>query len=349
MKGGGYYLMNSTVQIVNNVFTSNYANLGAVIYSQTSTILLTDSVFTANKASSGASIFLESDSNLYATSLLFANNTASGSGGAVYLATGSYFQMSKCTFQMNTANDSSAIYVVKSADDRNITLDRCTFEDNTAYKNTLTFMYAQVLISSCYFQRNMAVRRSKNIFSMFSTIQVTSSLFQSVTYKNPLSVLANELSSGAYFNIGFDVTLVITDCKFYDALAQIGGAIFISGESNIMIRKSIFDNNHAIMRGGAIYANAFSTLIISDNTVFKDNIAHSSSSGDAIYVTNAEGEFHMEQSTVTCAKGSNAIYAENLKISLFKVSISDIYDSQSTYSSNGAALLCTDCSVLNIT
>ena len=84
-------------------------------------------MFTENKALSGGVIFLEPDSQFYGNDLTFQLNVASPSGGVIYLATGSYFWLFKSNFLYNTAKDSSVIYVVKSTDTSNLTIDKCTF------------------------------------------------------------------------------------------------------------------------------------------------------------------------------------------------------------------------------
>lgn len=48
-----------------------------------------------------------------------------------------------------------------------------------------------------------------------------------------------------------------------NGIARIGGAIYISGDSDIKITASQFYNNYAKTYGGAIYAVGFSNMEIS--------------------------------------------------------------------------------------
>ncbi len=58
------------------------------------------------------------------------------------------------------------------------------------------------------------------------------------------------------------VDLIIDNCKFYKGLAQNGGAIFMSGLSDLQIKNSLFKDNCAKTFGGAIYGSGFTSIEI---------------------------------------------------------------------------------------
>lgn len=73
---------------------------------------------------------------------------------------------------------------------------------------------------------------------------------------------------GTYFFIIFDVKIVIYRSSFQNGLASVGGAIYISGDSDIEILDSNFYNNYAKINGGAIYGSGFNRLYIAQGTIF---------------------------------------------------------------------------------
>ena len=48
----------------------------------------------------------------------------------------------------------------------------------------------------------------------------------------------------------------IENCEFHDGVAVFGGAIFILGDADVTISKSVFRGNEA-EKGGAIHATSF--------------------------------------------------------------------------------------------
>ena len=67
-------------------------------------------------------------------------------------------------------------------------------------------------------------------------------------------------------------------------LAKYGGAIYISGESDITIINTVISTNTAAMYGGAIFANGFNSVSILQGSKLTDNIALLS--GDDFYLSN---------------------------------------------------------------
>jgi predicted outer membrane repeat protein len=67
--------------------------------------------------------------------------------------------------------------------------------------------------------------------------------------------------------------------------ASQGGCIYILGDSTLKIHNTSFTDCNAIKQGGAIYASAFTNLLLSYGNTFTDNISQLQQ-GDSIYATN---------------------------------------------------------------
>jgi predicted outer membrane repeat protein len=66
---------------------------------------------------------------------------------------------------------------------------------------------------------------------------------------------------------------------------MLGGALYLLGESSVYITNSRFRENIADKRGGAICAESFQTVSITNGCSFNDNDALAET-GDALYLTN---------------------------------------------------------------
>lgn len=60
--------------------------------------------------------------------------------------------------------------------------------------------------------------------------------------------------------------ITITDSSFENSYSLIGGALYLLGDSSADIKASTFDSNGAKMYGGAIAAESFKDIFISDDT-----------------------------------------------------------------------------------
>lgn len=97
---------------------------------------------------------------------------------------------------------------------------------------------------------------------------------------------------GAFINIILDVTIYIKNSIFTNGLASYGGAIYISGQSKIIIDNCIINNNMANVNGGAIFASGFASISVIGGTTLSNNIANSA--GDDFFLTNTDNIFTLE-------------------------------------------------------
>jgi predicted outer membrane repeat protein len=132
---------------------------------------------------------------------------------------------------------------------------------------------ARAEIKKTTFKDNTSLARSKNLFVAFAEVNVTDCVFSSPTFKDPEVELAEEETMGAFIFIILDVQIIIQGSTFLNGLAKYGGAIYISGQSEITIMNSLLSNNMAKVYGGAIFANGFKSISVLKNSKLTDNIA----------------------------------------------------------------------------
>lgn len=191
---------------------------------------------------------------------------------------------------------SSTIDVLGGSSSETNYIDTCTFENNRAEKNTLALNKAKAVIRKTYFSYNTANERTKNIFLGFAEVNISDCTFKSAISKNPSSEVLFDNTLGAFIFVILDVTLKISNSAFVNGLSRYGGAIYVSGSSDVSIESSLFSTNMAAMQGGAIYANGFTGFKISKNTRFINNLALSQ--GDDFFMTNTEDTFEMDEVSI---------------------------------------------------
>ena len=79
---------------------------------------------------------------------------------------------------------------------------------------------------------------------------------------------------GAFIFIILDVQISIRNTKFTNGLAKYGGAIYVSGQSEIILDSCQLMKNYADLYGGAIFANGFKSIKVINGTRMQDNIAN---------------------------------------------------------------------------
>jgi predicted outer membrane repeat protein len=75
-------------------------------------------------------------------------------------------------------------------------------------------------------------------------------------------MLQSDETMGAFIFIILDVKIIIANSTFLNGLAKYGGAIYSSGQSEIIIQNSLISSNMAKLYGGAIFANGFKSIRI---------------------------------------------------------------------------------------
>ena len=157
--GGGVYLSDSNMTVLNLVFTNNSASDGGggISFYSSSSVTLTNCVFTNNTARFGGGIysFTSFSSSLTLTNCVFTNNSAGEDGGGIYSSSPSSLTLTNCVF-----TNSSAGYIgggIYSSYSSSVTLTNCVFTNNTTrFGGGIYSSYSSVTLTNCVFTNNTA-------------------------------------------------------------------------------------------------------------------------------------------------------------------------------------------------
>ena len=275
----------------------------------------------------GGALYI-SNSNIKVQQSLFKENTVTYMGGAIYMqkTRGSFIN---CTFERNSAKSlphkKTAGGAISSLDWSNITVQQSLFKDNKAtYSGGAIYMQkTQGSFVNCTFERNSAKslphkKPAGGAISSddWSNITVQQSLFKENTATYSGGAILMQKTRGSFVSCTFERN----SAKSLPHKKTAGGAIFSLDWSNITVQQSLFKDNKATYKGGAIvmqktqgsfvnctfernsakslpqkmvFGGAISSLNWSNITVqqslFKENTA--TSSGGAIYMQKTRGSF----------------------------------------------------------
>ncbi|CDW87730.1 UNKNOWN [Stylonychia lemnae] len=154
----------------------------------------------------------------------------------------------------------------------------------------------------------------------------------------------NDETIGSFIFLIFDVTMDIDNCQFRNGVSNLGGSIYISGDSVIRITNSMFINNQANSKGGAIYSSGFKSIFIGQGTQFINNSALDN--GEDIYITNSFNILTLDNVVLSNLNSKNSIYIEQAILYAENMIIKDI--NQNKQSKRGAGLFCNYCKGLQI-
>jgi len=282
---------------------------------------------------------LSQDSNMDVTGVEFIQNTATYAGGVVFVNTGSYFDIDSSSFLSNYANSSSVIEVLGSSQTEELTINKCRFERNEAIESSISFMYARSNITRSYFTRNKAEERTKNIFMGFSTIDIEDTTFRSTPVASPAEYVMNEETLGAFLFIILDVWLDIKRTRFLDGTAKLGGAIYLSGASNMTLSDCNLQNNVARLAGGAIYGAAFNEILVNAESKLVNNRVINGQ-GDDIFVANTQNTLTLDTVEITNEFAKTSVYLDSASLVMSGGYMHDISQSDSL---QGGAIQCYNC------
>lgn len=284
---------NSTLTILNCTFINNKvynSNGGAIANYKNTTLNVYDSLFSNNTAirvsdlewkqfkqgmgssiasSTGAYVNLQNtrfiDNHGYLTTILvvsyddidykvstlivnnclFENNT-SNSSGVIYLDELGQGEIRNSIFRNNYVSTSGGTIVLDAC--HSAVVDNCSFESNHAVKGGAiqikVFEYdyrSNVTIINSNFTKNRASEHGGAVYSKYGLTKIYNCIFED-----------NQCDRGGAIYAKF-ATLTISDCDFIRNSAQYGGALCLRTDNNY-IDDSIFKNNIASEKGGAVYS-----------------------------------------------------------------------------------------------
>lgn len=117
--------------------------------------------------------------------------------------------------------------------------------------------------------------------------------------------------------------MLIQNTLFTNGFASYGGVLFSQGDNNIQIIGSKFQENTVSKQGGAIYADSYLSLVITDGCTFLNNKALKGG-GDALYLTNAvAGDTKIKNAKFSSNQESNFVFIEDsYQLTIESVSVS---------------------------
>ncbi|CDW86080.1 UNKNOWN [Stylonychia lemnae] len=366
---GSIFSLTSTQLIdKNSEYYNNSAQQGGILACTNCTVSFTNSSFHHNKAESGGLFILYENYDIGLNNTQIWENSASKKGGIFFVNQivepsigknkiviidcydcsssneGGLFKLSKVSYfydynskyQMNSAVFGGVIHSSQS----NVYLNETQFQDNQANRGgCIELSYDSYLfMNKVTFKNNQAYSsagvifiQSRSYFDAFNTIFSSNK--------------ANDSSNkGSFLFISLDVKLYIENSSFMRGFAIYGGALFISGDSEIIISRSIFIDNQVVERGGAIYADGFSTLNITQKSTLTNNLAFY---GDDIHISNSNGIFCLDEVTIENPNAKSSIIVNDAQVYFFNVIMKNIGIKQQI-KSQGSGLACFNCLKINI-
>eukprot|EP00347_Sterkiella_histriomuscorum_P023840 403333206 len=361
-EGGVFYLDKTNFTDIGSEFTYNSAFYGGVIKCSQCNLDLTDSIFENNIAYDGGVILLDNSATMTAEYIKMNYNIVINQAGCILARTNSYFIIFNSQFSQNIANvSSSVVQALGTSNTEFLVFKYCKFTKNNAEQNTFSIQYSKLKIIGCQFLDNQANAQSKNLFLGFSTVIIQGTIFKynlqlqrlvkvigsdgnpSFEYQQYLvdqfSLVEQDKTTGSFILCILQVSLTIQNSQFVNGYSSVGGAIFISGDSTIIISATKFTSNFANQYGGSIYGTGFTLLQIDKDSEFTDGYANFQ--GDDIFVRNSEN-ITLVGVKFKSKYFQNSLYFETINSLLQSVEIQDNFN-QTTPSDGGGGLYCLDC------
>lgn len=235
----------SNLVLVNSTFRQNNAYLTTVLLvsynnensTNTSTLIVKDCLFENNTSYSSGVIYLDELGQGKIIDSIFRNNSATDSGSPIILDASNYAIVKNCLFEENSGIGGGAIHIK-------------VFDAN--YRSNVS-------ITNCTFIKNRAMEHGGAIFSKYGLVNISNCSF--------IENAANEYGGAIYTKLS---RFNLTDSYFYNNSAPYGGAILIKDDNDdTRIDNSIFADNNASEKGGAIYSKIME--VSSSNCTYINN------------------------------------------------------------------------------
>jgi hypothetical protein len=110
IQGGAIYAQNSSINIINSIFTSNYAQYGGGVYARKGSIHIKNCIFTKNRGLNGGAVLADSLDYLRVEGCTFRNNkflNADSSKGGSIFTKGTMTEIYGCMFESPDSNSAS--------------------------------------------------------------------------------------------------------------------------------------------------------------------------------------------------------------------------------------------------
>lgn len=273
---GGAIYNTKPLNITNSIFIGNYAanERGGAIYGLNETYIA-NSKFENNSAKTyGGAIFLGSNtySNLTIINSTFKNHNVGSNGGAIY----SYYKtiLIDSTFDNNTAGTHGSALMAAGANTR-LFVDNCNFTNNKAGQRGAVYTdnrLSQISVENSNFINNTA-QHGAGVMTYSDILEIKNSTFRNNTVT----------SNGGGLWMGINNTANLDNVQFINNTANNGGGIYYYsyGNNNDTLNNLTMIDNHALNTGAAIYTERSGVDInITDATLINNA---GNKYGDAIY------------------------------------------------------------------
>ncbi|CDW84862.1 UNKNOWN [Stylonychia lemnae] len=334
---GLFQLQKTSLYDYRSIFQQNSGAYGSILNSQESQSTFQFSQISNNMANVGGVFYVVQYSNVSLQNCKIQQNYAKTSAGVLYLSTLSNIQIRASDISQNNAPENSVLEILNSNTNLNVTIINSFINDNFALRNTISLTQTNIYIEKTQFKNNIAFQRSKNIICAFSNITIKDSSFEDDKQFN--NSMMNQEITGAFIFLIFDVVIEIQNTKFKGGSANLGGAMYISGDSTVRIFQSEFLDNYSKRKGGALYASTFKSIYIGQSTNFKNNLA--SGNGDDVFVTNSYNLITFDSVNIDNPYAQSSIYIQQAQIYTNNLVIQNINKNQ--LSQNGAGINCQEC------
>lgn len=282
---GVLYPRTSKNIVINNcTFEGNTNNatdgFASGIFNFQSSYIISNSTFKQNSAGSAVCIYNDQATNTLIKKCIFDGNTATNYGGCGVMSFNSTFNIDSCDFTNNNAPSSApAIY---NGDTTVFVISNSHFEGNTTNYAAAVANYGigcNGTYDNCLFKGNVATNGGGACSNGFKA---------DVLYKDCEFTSNTAMFGGAIFTQNDTTRLRVEGCLFTDNGAETnGGCIYRNPNIHASIRNSVFSANSADT-GGALYIAGDSALVVM-NTIFTDNLCFTQ--GGAVNIANTNSTF----------------------------------------------------------
>ena len=277
----GIFLASSTSASINRcIFRNNNTNRGSLYPNQCSNLVIDSCLFENNLAGPnrwGAG-FYNWQSSYVMTNCIFKNNIAHNAG-AMYndgREGNDSFVIDGCTFQQNgsTSYGGSGMFNFNA----NYDISNCSFLMNTAPTSAAAIYLGGETapisrIRNCLFEGG-STGFGAGVANYSSPSLIT---FDGCTFRNNTAT-----TSGGAMTNGFLANTALKNCLFEGNTARFGGAIFVQNDSTMLsVDSTLFEGNNSNDIGGAVYLSSGNTSRFT-NTIFRVN---TSDNGAALVIS----------------------------------------------------------------
>ncbi len=332
--GGAIYnaAYNTTVG-KNALFEGNISDYGGAVYNQGNLTINQNATFKNNNASLYGGAIYNTNSLTLGENAVFDGNSASSMGGAIFNWTTQKIHIQKAVFRNNESAYGGAIYAYSG----DLDINESAFYGNKATNSGGALVTQETTsIENSIFENNTSENRGGAIYNVTQeSISKTSNL----TINNSRFTNNKALYGGAIAAAGANTTTKVTNSYFNNnstVAGGQGGAIWSDKSAEALdIEGSIFENNTADDKGGAIAAYKSATIT---DTSFVNNKAgnkggaiwandditvnasesdvvfagNSANDGADIYMDNSSSSKGIGKLTLTSAKDKNITLADGI-------------------------------------